>query len=395
MIGFILKLQVFQKIPFFKKEENQPYIKPNADLLAFLIQVVMVATVFTFLENDFNVLKEKTLVEFLATLGESIYFVMTTATTVGYGDISPTTLLSQAFVVVFIFLYISARLLSILSGFVEAKNEIKEFKKIGRLFKTMNNQIIVYCDAETIKRDNFLFLKRFVRENKLSTKFKDNKILLVNHNEDANQMLNDAMIANHNFEDRVAHMNLNIDEEGFFERISIEEAKHVYILGNPDDTHSDSKVFDFAYRVEEETKYAKDVTAEVVNDSNRKRMIEIGVDVIMRPNRSYPEMLVTATIAPGTASVLEELSSRGDDTLEVFSVPETVTEFTWSDLLIQLSVGGVGTVIGVVYPDSVDINPMGTDKIKGSIKVVMMIHEMRSKSYEAEQRKINAVFEKI
>jgi len=391
----ILRLGLFQKLPYFKKSENSEYMIPYADLLAFLIQVLFVATIFTFLENGVGVLIEKSSSEFLLMVADSVYFVMTTATTVGYGDISPTTLLSKIFVVISIFLFLSARLLKILSRFMEASAKINEFKRIGRLFEMKDDRIIVYCDAENIKRDNFLWLKRFVSENETSTRFKNNLILLVNHNEDASQMLNDAMVANHNFGNRVEHLNINIDEEDFFNKIGIETAEHVYVLGNSEDTHSDSKVFDFAYRVELETKYNKDVTAEIVNDSNRKRMYDVGVDVIMRPNRSYPAMLITATIAPGTATVLEELSSRGGDTLELFNIPENVNDFVWGDLLINLSLDGVGTVIAVVYDNKIDLNPMGNDKIKNGMKIIMMINEMRDKSYETEQQKIHNVFNKI
>lgn len=395
MLKFILRLGLFQRLPYFKRAENATYIVPYADLTAFFIQALLIATTFSFLENGVAAMLEKNFSELCAEIANSVYFVMTTATTVGYGDISPTTLISKFFVVAFIFLYLSARLIKILAIFAEAKTKVDEFKRIGRYFETMNDHIIVYCDAETIKRDGFLWLKRFVKENETSRKFKDNHILLVNHNEDASQMLNDAMLSNHNFDNRVTHMNLNIDEDDFFEKISIENARHVYVLGNSDDTHSDSKVFDFAYRVEEETKYEKDVTAEIVNDKNRKRMYEVGVDVIMRPNRAYPEMLVTVTIAPDTAPVLEEMSSRGDDTLEVFSIPESASTFTWSDILLKLSVESIGTAIGVVYPSHVDINPMGKDQINGAIRIVMMIHEMRQKNYEDVQAQINKAFDEI
>ena len=395
MQNFILRLNIIQKLPYFKKPDKKEYLKPNIEAISFFLQVIIVAIIFVALENGYKTLFEKSLEENLLLLFNGIYFVFTSITTVGYGDISPTTLFSKAFVIVAVFFHLSMKLLKMFSSFVDAKSIINEFIRIGRLFKMKKDTIIVYCDAETIKRDNFLWLKRFVDENMKSTRFKDNEIVIVNHNEDAATMLNEAMFAKGNFDNRVTHLNINIDEENFFDKISIEHAAQVYILGDEHDTHSDSKVFDFAYRIKMETKYANKVTAEIANDANRKRMNGVGVNVIMRPNRAYPEMLVTATISEGTGAVLEELISRGDDTLEVFSIPENIGDFKWVDLLINLSVDGVGTAVGVVYDEHVDVNPMGNDIIKDGLKIVIMIYEMNNKSYSEQQLLIDKVFKKI
>lgn len=395
MFQIISRLNLIKNIKYFKKAENFNNIEVFKELFRFSMELLLISMTFTFLENGVETLISKTPEEILNLFGNSIYFVLTTATTVGYGDISPTNLFSKIFVSLFIFIYLSARLIKILSVFIEAKNKNIKLKEIGRLFQTMNNHIIISTDANTIKQDNFLWLKRFVKENEISTKFKNSSILLVNSNQDASLMLNDAMINNQNFHGRVQHLNINIDEDDFFEKISIKDAAQVYILGNPEDNHSDSQVFDLSYQIKKYSDYKGNITAEVINDKNRERMYEVGVNVIMRPNRSYPEMLITSTISPGISHVLEELSSRGNDTLEVFNIPSDVKEFQWSDILINLSVEGIGTSIGVIYENNVDVNPMGKDIIKDGSKLIMMIHEMKEKSYEDIQSKINDSFESI
>ena len=62
------------------------------------------------------------------------------------------------------------------------------------------------------------------------------------------------------------------------------------------------------------------ISAELVNDNNRKRLASLGVNVILRPNRSMPEMLIACTIAPGSAEMIEEICSRGGDSIERFII---------------------------------------------------------------------------
>lgn len=401
MIGLILKLGYIEKIPYFRKPSKRPFIKPFANVISFFLEISIVSFFYLMIENPLNEVFGKGFYHFLEKFfAEGIYFVMTTATTVGYGDLSPNTLLGKLFVMTVIFIYISLRFVNMLGGIFEARQEARDLRKIGRLFETMKDHVIIYGDAETIKRDNFLYLKRFISELKNSNKFKDKEILFVNHNEDASKLLNEAVLSNMEFknDNGFHHMNLNIDEDDFFEKISIDNAEHIFILGNPDDTHSDAKVLTFAIQVEEETSYSKDVTAEVVNEKNRKRTREKGgVDVIMRPNRAYPGMLVRATITKGYAEVIEELSSVGNDTIESFKVPygsKYNSEFLYGNLMYKLSMSSIGTLVAIVYKDGrVDPNLMGVEKVSEADDILIMINEMRDKSYSEIQEQINKIFE--
>ncbi len=390
MLKLLLRMKILDRLAFFKRNEMSEYIAPTTDALLFMLQIVFIATGYLIVENGLGVLMNSP-VELVKMFLNSIYFVFTTITTVGYGDISPTNFLSKLFVIIFLFLFLQLRLVKILTNLAAAKIQINEFKRIGRLFKVKENTIIVQCDVATIKQDNFLFLRRFIKENRISTKFKHHPILIVNSNEDEAQTLNEAMIANHNFGENISHSNITINEEGYFDKIGIEKAAHVYVLGNQVDSDSDSKAFDFVYRVEKETDYTKGVTCEIVHDKNRKRCKELGANIIMRPNRSYPEMLVTATIAEGTAEVLEELSRRGDDTMEVFTIEKS--DFLWGNLLYRLSMDNIGTAVAVIYDTHVDLNPMGYDVIKNPRKIIVMIHEMKDKSYEEMQQKVSKCIE--
>lgn len=389
----IFELGLIQKIPHFKKEENKPKVYFWCDFCSFLIDILILAFVYILIEKSFATLKMMTASELLEMyFTEGVYFIMTTATTVGYGDFSPVTILGKIFVMTFLYTYMIMRLMNVLSGFVDARSIVKKLEIEGKLFKMIKNHAILYCDANTIRRDNFIYLSRFITEMQTSSMFRDNPIMIVNDNQDANEILSNFIELNYYDNPNVSILNLNLNNDDFFKKISIKDAAHVFILGNPEQTQSDSNVLDFALRIKEETPYDKKVTAEVTDDKNRKRLKTFGgVDIVMRPNRAYPEMLVSATITPGSSDVIEELISRGQDSLEYFSVPEK--EFQFGHLLFKLSMESIGTIVAISYKDgTVDPNPMGVDMIKDAKGVIIMVHEMRNKKYQEIQNDVNEIF---
>lgn len=395
MVHLILKLNIIQKVPVFRKERNKPFVVPFADLLSFVLQIGTIALIYLLIEKPDELAKLSIIEGMNYYFREGIYFVFTTITTVGYGDKSPDTTAGMAFVIIALYLYGAYRLLNLIDAFVSAKSEIRELKRNGRLFDTMKNHIIVYCDADSIKVDNFIWVKRFISEIKTSKKFSSNPVLFVNFNEEMAGRFNQFMAENFFEQDAVFHYNTNLDEDGFFDKICIEDAAHIFILANPSDVHSDSKALDFAIRIEEETAYNKDVTAEVVKDTNRKRMTDLaGVDVVIRPTRAYPSFLVSATIGNGVREVIEELMSRGKDTLEVFDV--TNPEFTYGEFLYKASMAGIGTAVAITQEDGVvEANPDGREVVKNARKVILMINEMRSKCYDEIQVEINKIMKEL
>jgi Trk K+ transport system NAD-binding subunit len=118
-----------------------------------------------------------------------------------------------------------------------------------------------------------------------------------------------------------------------------------------------------------------------------------GVDVVMRPNRAYPGMIVAGTIGEGTVEVIEELLTRGKDSLEVFNVKEE--SFLFGRALGNLSMAGIGTIVAVIYKDGhVDPNPKGTDEIKDAKKIIIMVEDMTHKDYDQIQREVDLAMAK-
>jgi len=119
----------------------------------------------------------------------------------------------------------------------------------------------------------------------------------------------------------------------------------------------------------------------------------LGVDVVMRPNRAYPGMIVSGTIGEGTVEVIEELLTRGKDSLEVFNVNSK--EFLFGKALGDISMEGIGTIVAIIYNDGrVDPNPKGNANITDARKIIIMIENMNEKSYSEIQKSIDHIFSK-
>lgn len=81
-----------------------------------------------------------------------------------------------------------------------------------------------------------------------------------------------------------------------------------------------------------------------MDDANRPRLKRFGADIVVRPLRGYPEMIVRALAAPGAEAILEDLfTSRGD---ECWRYDVAVSGWRWADLVSTLVREGVGVPLG-------------------------------------------------
>ncbi len=390
MLSAAYQLMLLKRFAFFYYAFSQKmFHRPLINIALFLLEFCLISYGYVCLHNFLSP------PDVSISFSKSMYFTVISATTVGYGDHYPIHTITQWYVILLMIIYLPFRFFYTagVAGFLF--KVYRDLKQIGRWFPMLYDHVIVYCNAKTIERNNFLWLERFVAEKKRSLKYKDKDILLVNGNQDANASVVQFFAEKGLSFKGVHFVNANLNEEDFFEKIRINNADRVYILADEQDISTDSDVFDLIYRIDKETDYNNGVTAELVNDRNRERIAKLGADVILRPNRSMPEMLITCTIAPGSAQMIEEISSRGGDSIERFSLPQG--EFVWGDLLYQLSMQGVGTATAVIYAaameqgEIVDPNPSGGTVVKNAKGLLVLVHEMRSKSYADLQTKIDAV----
>lgn len=136
------------------------------------------------------------------------------------------------------------------------------------------------------------------------------------------------------------------------ERTCINKAKYIFVL-NDGKEHSDARVMASlslmsamgcpAYKV-----------AECHKESNKGFMCHNGADAVLRPVRSYPELLVRAAAEPGTEKVFEALfDTKGESVHRVKNQMDYPA--TWSTLTEYYNKNKIlGIPIGYVCPETME-----------------------------------------
>jgi voltage-gated potassium channel len=121
----------------------------------------------------------------------------------------------------------------------------------------------------------------------------------------------------------------------------------VIVLANdPDAALSDSLSFDIISRVREVNKQCE-VISQCVDDRNRAHLLAAGANVVMRPVRGYPEIIVTSLLNPGAMDVLVNLFSGAGERIELV---RGSFHGTWSTLVNDMLARDAGLPIAVRLP---------------------------------------------
>lgn len=333
---------------------------------------------------------------FLKNLFDSIYYLFTSLTTIGYGDISPKTVEGKVLFILFVCLFGVYRMVSIVDLLFQAKLQKIKLKENGRLFMNMKDHVLVFFDGKCLSKNNFLFLERFINENLNSNKFKNNKIALINSNNDIKGDLSNFLSEHDFFDYKVSLINADIYETDIFDKICLNNAKQVYIFGNvANEGASDSKVIDTLIRIRRHGFSSNNISIELIDDSMKKMMMkEYNVSTIIRPTRSYPELIVRSTVSEGTDRMFEELLSTKGDSLATFRIDFDLKEnnMTWADLVYLLSKNNIGTALGYINEDNdFDCNPNGTTDNIFIKKLIVTIFELESVDYLTVESNIKTI----
>ena len=367
-----------EKWRYFKYDYRKAWVKVFDEFLGFMLYGFMFSVAFSYVEA--------------IELFNSIYYFFASVSTVGYGDISPQTIIGKLMFIFGLVLYGIFKLASLGNLFLDAKALRKELKDMGRLFMPIDNHIVLFFNAADIDHNDYIWLSRFIKENLSCHKFSDSKILFVNNNMEVSNELQIYLKKENYFDEKVELINGDIYETEILDKISVSKAKQVYILSaNSEDYVSDSIVLDTVERIRE-AEYKGSIACELIDDDMRPRLYKHDVEVVIRPNRAYPEMLIRCAISPGSQHMLEELLAVGGDTLEMFTVSK---EMVWADLVYSLSKNDVGTATAYFDENGkIDTNPNGSLDLKIT-GILMMVNNIRSKTYNKVHTEINDILDKI
>ncbi|WP_377888109.1 potassium channel family protein [Alkalihalobacillus sp. R86527] len=285
--------------------------------------------------------------ETFPTLFDSLWWVMTTVTTVGYGDYFPVTVGGRLYAM---FLYIvGIGLLGVVIGkLVDGVAELKKRKEEGKLKYHGQNHIVIigwsqkasYAVAEIMESDTC-------------------EIVLIDK-------LPKAPI----IEDHIHYIKGDAAEEAVLNKAAIKDAKAVLVFSD-DSIHdpllADGKSLIVASSIERMSTEIH-TTVEVMKEEHIKNFAHVQVDEFVLSNEAISRMAVRAAFTKGISGVYSQLLSRGHGE-NLYEIPLRkdwkIYREAFDDLLIQ------GATL-IADGNRMDINRRLEEKIPANAKLFVI-----------------------
>lgn len=273
-------------------------------------------------------------------LGDAAWLTLTTATTVGYGDISASTTegrLATVFLLYVIGIFILAK---VVGDYFDYRLAVRDKKIKGHWSWDMDEHIVI-INSPTNSGERYL--QRLITQFRTSERYCDTPIYLLTR-----QFPHGLPDFITQF-DNVVHFTGNPNNPQELASVCITSARIVIVLVKDENNESaDGRTFDILHRLND-LKVGATILAECVEDSNRKRLEGAGADIVIRPIRAYPEMIVRAFDAPGSERIIENMFNSEDDGYRRYDV--SIQNLSWRDVVTRLINHDVG--IAVAYIDGV------------------------------------------
>lgn len=295
------------------------------------------------------------------TLFESLWMTMTTIATVGYGDYAPVTYIGRLSTILLMFVGAITLLTLIVSDFIEYRFYRRERILIGRWIYKMNNHIVI---INTPKNGGMTYFMRFATQIRSIQGYETVPITLLTleFSSGLPAELSDLGIV---------HFHGSGFDPDALKAVHAGSARHIVVLSaNESDPHSDSLTFDIAHRLCE-LNLGQKTTVECVTDANRGRLKSLGVRAVIRPVRTYPEIMVRSVVAPGSEKVLEDMFNYEEDHPHRYDLK--LDDLNWADIVSALIRQGIGTALAYIdINDEVVCHPSVTHEIEGKGLIVLV-----------------------
>ncbi len=298
-------------------------------------------------------------------LMQAVWLTMTTATTVGYGDISAETPLGRLATIVCMYLFGIFLLAQAASDLFDYRALRRERRRRGEFkWRNMKDHLLI---VNVPAQDADVYLARLIDHVRRTPTLADIPVqLLTPHYKDG--LPPDLVDAG------VIHYNAVAEDSDNLAAANAAFARYIVVIADePNDPRSDAHTFDILSRIQEQRSPASTnriVVAEVVEDANRQRILAAGATTTVRPIRAYPELVVRALAAPGVEQVLENLFTHESDHLARFGVD--FEGLRWADILVSFVTGGGGVPMGYIDAHGVHTNPHHDDICSGNAIVVLV-----------------------
>ncbi|MAZ80560.1 MAG: hypothetical protein CMP18_02115 [Rickettsiales bacterium] len=299
---------------------------------------------------------------------DALWLSLTSVTTVGYGDFSAQTNWGRLSTICLLYIIGIAILAQAATTYFDYKIEYRNRIQYGKLNWKMKNHIVfVNCPKETA--ENF-FYQAITGLRKSFAAFSNLPVAIVsdsfNHGIPSRLQKLDVVYVNHK----------NLNDEAI-KASCLLHAKIVVILSrNRFDSNSDSINFEITDRIRD-LGFKGRIVAEVTHDENRQRLLKAGADNVLRPIRTYPEMLMRAILAPGSESIMETLfNSNGEECIRY----DVDINIKWLDVIIRLASKNHGIPIAYLnQKDEIINNPPPTSRVHTKA-IYVLVNEGKKKT---------------
>lgn len=294
-------------------------------------------------------------------LSEAIWLTMTTLVTVGYGDYAPQTLVGRFSTIVVMFIASITLLTLIVSDYIEYRFYRRERILSGRWIYKMNNHIII---INTPQHGGDQYFMRFASQIREIPGYEAIPIMILTRQFPMGlpSELSDVGV--------VHHHGAGFDAEAL-KAVHAASARHIIVIAADEaDPFSDSLTFDIAHRLAELNLHHRTIV-ECVNDQNRGRFKSLGVRTILRPVRTYPEIMVRSVVAPGSEKVLEDLFNYEHDHPHRYELK--LDDLSWADIVSALVRHDIGTALAYIDDDDeVICHPPTNEEVEGRGLIVLV-----------------------
>ncbi len=299
---------------------------------------------------------------------DALWVTLTTVTTVGYGDLSAATPLGRTATVVLLYLGGIFVLAKMAGDYFDFRTE-KRLRKIrGEWIWNMRGHILIINSPAQNGEEYF---SRLIRQFSSSERYRNHPIQILTGN------FSGGLPETLNRLGTVVHYHGEGNEPEDLTAVNAREADIIVVLASDEqDRISDSRSFDILHRLKDLQVTGK-VLTECVDDRNRQRLIEAGADIVLRPVRSYPEMIVRGFVAPGSEQIIENMFTSSSDEYLRYDVP--ISGLEWKEIVCRLIRQDFGTAIAFVSSEDGLLydNPPAGQPIEASAIILMVREEHR------------------
>ena len=293
---------------------------------------------------------------------DALWLTATTAVTVGYGDMSASTIPGRMATMILLYgcgIYLLADAASRLIAYQSSKTE----RKLNGTWRWKMKDHVVIIGSPKAHPEHFF--GRLVKE--LDAALGNPEIILLTSS--FTDPLPDC-ITQHN----AVHYKGSGHLSAELNAVDILHARSVILLSDdPHDVASDSKVLDIASRITD-MGFKGSIVAELVNDENRERSKVCAANIrTIRPARGYPEMLVRALAAPGSEEILENYFREAGDEISKVDLIMPITA-TWREIVMSVMDNDCGMAVGYQDANSFEVisNPSASKEVVASALYIVI-----------------------